>query len=231
MYLIVKELAPRLDWLNGCLTDRWHLLPISREKVWSSYHEALLANLNNLTELTGSRLISSLISLNSMKHLIKVNYTPPAATTPPPVDLTERDYDILVYVSGFILRKLKKNPLTEYLETEVTTSGLIGTKNRGGLIQPKEEVVKIVEEMEVVFRQLAEKSVNRDLFFQLLLENDIQTNFLELFKEVSCMSDSVDHFYVEFCNIFFLVRSHHKCRTLVEEYVRCNKTKRKSKAL
>ena len=65
-----------------------------------------------------------------MKHLIQVNYTPPAATTPPSVDLTERDYDILVYVAGFILRKLKKNPLTEYLETEVTTSGLIGTKNR-----------------------------------------------------------------------------------------------------
>ena len=186
-----------------------------------------------MTEAIGHRQASSLLSLHVMKTLVCRNYVA-SPTTSAVEPIGERDHDILEYISGYLLNKLKHCPEAKYLGEPVTqteTSSLIAAKNRGGLTQPKQELVDLVVQMETVFRDLPERSVDRDLFHQKLSGTNFSTQFYGVVESVITSLESKEIFFVDFCNLFFKVRAHHKCRFMLEKNIQKNKTKRKTKAL
>ena len=230
----VVDLISCLEWINKCFVDKRNLLPISREKVWSAYHEGLCENLTRMTAVTGRRLISSTISLQLMTQLIHNNYSFATCASSNAIDteLSERDRDIVHYISGYVLRKLFNSPIAHQLiSTENHEASLVTTKNRGSLIYPTQELVEIVVQMEITFRQLPDTVVSRDIFCELIVKGNVSSNFLALLEEISGSSEEKDIFVIDFCNIFHTVRAHHKCRSLLEQHKQKKKGKGKSKAL
>ena len=73
--------------------------------------------------------------------------------------------------------------------------------------------------------------MDRDLFHQKLLDKNISTHFYAVVESVNTSLESKEFFVVDFCNIFFKFRAHHKCRFMLEKNIQKNKTKRKTKAL
>lgn len=72
--------------------------------------------------------------------------------------LTEVTCDIVVYISGYVERRVKNQlkceACCECLNDKRVTSDLIDLKDKGGLIQPQKNVVEICREVEKLIRYL-----------------------------------------------------------------------------
>ena len=184
-----------------------------------------------MVEVSGNRQASALLALHVMQDLIKSNYTvTPSTTTAPTPDITDREHDILEYIAGYILTKLKSAPESNHFVSD-ESSGLIAAMDRGGLVKPTPDFVSLIKEMEVVFREMPDKSVDRQVFHSALTKTLISTNFLEYVSIVDTTAESKEQFYINIINLFFVIRAHQKCRYLVNRNVRENKKSRKTKAL
>lgn len=168
-----------------------------------------------------------------MMALVHANYSKTKiAESAKEEPLSERDVEIVEYICGFLLKKLKSRPEAQLLIADnEEPKGLIAVKSRGGLLQPKSDLVTVVGDIEKVFRDLPKTTVDRDLFHEKLCAKDINSSFFEMTDISSVDSDSKEKFYVDMCNLFFSVRAHQKCRHMVDQYTRATHTQRKAKAL
>ena len=218
--------------MNSCLADKRLLLQGAKEKVWAAFHQSLQSRVSAITDITGSRPASSTLCLRVMMALVDANYTmktPPQTTSE---ELTERDGEIVAYIAGFLLKKLRSRPEARFLvDNSSEPSGLIAVKSRFGLIQPKEEFVSVVLEMEKVFRAMPIKNVNRDEFHENIYTKDIHSLFFDTLDNLDVDVESKEDFFIRLSNVFFTVRAHQKCRHIVDTYTKATNTNRRSKAL
>ena len=229
-FLSVSALVEQLHWLNDCLVDRRLLLQACRDKVWAQFHEGLTQHIGAVTTVCGNhRPTASFVCLQVMKTLMEANYSSGEQLTPSPVAMTDRDDEIVEYITGYLLMKLKHTLEAQALTTDVISGGLIALKNRGGLTTPTPDLVQRTLEIERVFRNLP--SLDRDMFLATLCDNNVQSSFFTLLDFVDTSAESKEVFYMDFCNLFFMVRTHHKCRHMVDQHIRATKGMRKSKAL
>ena len=64
--------------------------------------------------------------------------------------------------------------------------------------------------------------MDHHFFINNLYKHNIITKFLDVFESNVEMSKKLDY-VTDFCNIFFTIRIHHKCRTILEAHKKAKK--------
>lgn len=183
-----------------------------------------------MISIVGSKQASALLALHVMQELIKANYGSISSKSKSDVAISDIEEDILEYISGYILRKV--NRYTEAKTFTVSeTSGLVAAKDRGGLVMANENFIQIVTELEAVFRRLPVKCVDHQIFHSALACSNISSDMVQLLSDVETTPESKEAFFIDVCNLFFVMRAHQKCRDLVDLHVKATKKSRKTKAL
>ena len=200
------------------------------DEVWRGYHKGVQAQLTEMAKVTGSTQAAALLALRVMKTLVKMNYRKPKVSPVGPCTLTERDTEIITYISGFLIRRFRQLPEAQALRG-TTTTGFTAAIDRGGLMKPIPEFVSIVLEMERVFRELPTTSVNRADYEKKIADHDLPRLLFELLEEVESPTEKKEAFYCNMTNLFFTVRAHQKCRHFMQQHVNSTHTVRRSKAL
>ena len=229
--IAVEDLKGCMEWLNGCLVTRTLFLPANRLKVWASYQESLLRNINSMTTVTKSRQAAAVLALQLMKELVALNYPEPvAAQATSPISISDIEEDIVAYISGYMLKKFAHCVEAQSLMADKPT-GLTALMNRGGLTQAKEDFISVVRELELVFRQMPQKSVDLAAFESGVCAQNIPSHFFNLLECVDSSAENKETFFKNIMCLYFTARAHQQCRYLVEKRIRSTKKSLKSKAL
>ena len=195
-------------------------------------HTMLGRHLGGLAALTASRPAASLIALHAMQWLAAANYTPTNTNACRPEPLTNKEEDILVYISGYLFKKSNDIKGCASLKSaDSEASGFLAAKDRGGLVKPSEAFVRLVREMEVAFRQLPLKSADYAAFHSAVISNNTPSKFCVLLECVDITAAQKEDLFVRIITLFFVVRMHKKCRQFIERCIQNKLVVRKSKPL
>ncbi len=152
-----------LDWIKD-----GKLAGTTQEKSWKLFH-------TNITKLNvpGLELFQARILFFRIFKLLLKKKWPPKTVSYENISANkkcdQRDFEILAYIGGALVRKLKdkylkakqedKQAIVEMLATThdsptVLYSNLIRTRNRGGLTYLKQSTVEFMGEIEGLFRDI-----------------------------------------------------------------------------
>ncbi len=157
--------------------------------------------------------------------------------------VNKKDYDVLAYIAGWLIRKAKQyyfkmkkweeRRLVDLFSCEPGEaakdfSNIVKVKDRGGLTYVTQSTVELFAKMEAFFR---EKHANTTSYSEkdfidegvALIENDFLFCVNESGEGGSFSPETLVSVTKYFLKKFFRTRAHHRCKTLVEP------VKRKSK--
>ena len=168
--------------------------------------------------------------------------TKTSSSSPQTVDDDEKE--IIAYVSGFVLFRCQNifskdsvclNVVKKCIDKNGSFNKLIQIKSRGGLCFPSDDIVNFCCLCECVFRETftgVQYSLS-SFISPVCSREDIISLFL------NCTADDEDcentlpqeTVLLSFLQLFFKVRTHAKCRSIMETYLGQTKKLRKQKAL
>ena len=216
-------------WLNSCLVNANGQQPKAVEIVWKNFHRILKEKIGHASCRAGF----SFFSLKVMQKLVAVNYRAQPQTCPElDKEIDMRDQDIISYIGGYLLRRTRSHPGSDKLIDEhASPTGMIKLFDRGGLLVPKDNFIRILYEFELAFRELPLVSVDRDQFFKILDDKGNYLNFQQIFSNTDILHEVQESLYMDLAHLYFKVRAHQKCRQIFERTIKNMSTSRKSKAL
>ncbi|KAJ3641435.1 hypothetical protein Zmor_027942 [Zophobas morio] len=139
-------------------------------------------------------------------------------------------FDVVQYIAGFIVKKLKKTLKCDVclsaLITERSNSSLLNRKNRGGLIHPSHEVIKLCRIAETIFRCTSYFYEN-NIIDKLVMQAARKVNIGDLFKDISehikiqppRNNHLIQLMYLIF-KYYFCIRLNHRNKSLQDNEVR-----------
>lgn len=248
-----------LMFLDKCLVPRSKFLSSTREKAWSFYHKEYIRNMASVTKLTGSPAASAWLCLKAFQHLVSVNYTAPVTTTTKSLKrpMTEDDEDIVSYIGGSIVQKIKKTlfVLKESVEKserlaclekmrekdcdQSTTNSkvtLTGTLDRGGLVYLKPSAISFFSLVEEKFRDLcsgANESQYTENHFEHSCSQDenLTSKFLDIVQTGDSVTSAGEAVFSSSVKTYFRVRVHHECRKFMDAYRHRQSLSKREKSL
>ena len=225
-YISDCEINSEFQWLNHCLVNKQGCTHRVIEKVWTSFHEMIIER--RTTKCSGY----AFIALKLMQELVKKNYRSQPSKIEIESLLSKRDQEILEYICGYILRRVKDIEGSSVLRSgSPTNSRLTESFDRGGLIYPSDNFVIFIESAESVFRTIPHTSVSKELFTSKCDEENLFSRLHDCFANDAASYTSIEKLYVKILHLFFIIRAHQKCRNLLQKELRSSKINRKSKAL
>jgi len=225
-------LYAQMKWLSGCLVNAKGQLPKAIEVVWQLFHCALSEKVPQST----CRMGFSFMALKCMQRLVELNFRLPKTLASANDELDEKDKDILLYISGFLLQKTRKDHrlCEDFVDTNSSPTGMVKIFDRGGLLMPRPDFLEFVFLLEAAFRLLAPCSVDKNQFF---VNVDSSGGFMVFQGLIGPESSDIPCYETqETCflcisNLFFKVRAHQKCRKLFDDCVKNTSKIKKSKAV
>ena len=209
----MSSLHESLDGLRDCLCDG-RLAGITKEKSWTNFHH--LVPTLQVPGVTAN--VSSFIALKVFSSMVLRKWPKESEKPIVGTELTESDNDVLVYIGGAIVHKLKSrytDPTKQNLIVMLACgsddpcacfSKLTKTKDRGGLTYIKQNALEMLKKMEKLFMskvndgQIKEKFVSDckqliedDFLFCLYESGDFSKSDDE--NVVAVMSDVINLFF------------------------------------
>jgi len=127
--------------------------------------------------------------------------------------------DVVTYIAGFVVYKIKKNILCAVCEKSLGTkesgSALIGRKNRGGLIQPNPDVIDICKIAERVIRgyqKIDGSNIVKRITIECMRKININKYFISLsnhFLEQEPFNNHLLQLLKLIMHIYITLRIHH----------------------
>ena len=189
------------------------------------------------------RPLASFITLSCMEKLLLINFPPPTNTNAVIDELSVAEKDIVIYVGGFILFKCKKNLSSKYEnvikclikeEGAEFSSVLVQCKNRGGLCEPVDDMIKFFMLCEILYKNEASsfEQHNVQLFVNAICaRSDILSLFYKTSYGSDVTSEAQEAVLFNILSNFYHLRCHAKCRQFMEKFFLKSKTLKKQKAL
>ena len=218
-------------------------------RSWQKFNLAKEQIIQSVNTIVHHQALTSFIVLHVMEELINSSIRV-TSSTPLSSDVSDSDREIIAYISGFVLFRCKSlfanHPSSLcivdcFVDSEFTGSfnKLIDLKNRGGLCLPTDNAVNFFCKCESVFRQSFKPTGINTLneFIKSVCEmQDIISLFITCITQEDFVSDTSDTVLQEsmllsFLKIFFNVRTHAKCKKLMEMYYLTTNTTKKQKPL
>ena len=149
--------------------------------------------------------------------------------------ISERQKDVLEYIAGSILRKIKNrknvdhNTLIDELRSEEPSkSSLIALKSREGMLTvPNSTMMNVCMALEIHNRQ----SMKVEDFFLFISKDDSFAPIKEIANRLRLSQQSYDAFYELYVKKFLRVRSAHECKHIMEKYRRAKRISKWQMAL
>ena len=250
----VESLRLAMLFISACFEMKSKFMPANKEASERKFNSSLLENLPRLEPLTGSTMFSSWLCLEIFMRLLKQISEKGQVETPTIVKHDCRDDDIVIYVGGSIVSKLRKaaHRLTDgekdaHLEvlshlvsskedSNDAETSLTNVLDRGGLVRLVPKVQAMFLEMENLFLNLFSDThltcLPLEMYSQECLKNDtVLCAFYECTYE-STNSDTVKfHLMKGIIALYFRIRAYHKCRSYMDHYCYAKCITRKQKAL
>lgn len=253
-YSLVPGLAAYLEMMSKWVMKS-HLNGCGKEKSWSVFYQ-------NVQAMSHDQLPSALlnyVALSVFEDFLCVEYPnvlPPTTDFVNEHTVTKEDLQVLHYVGGAILRKLRKASNDNYLpyiealtcgatdvtvsadtlEQEPTSSNFMSeftrSKDRGGLMYMHDEAVEILGHIESIFRNFVDKSVINVHDFVKQCSIRIGDKLVEYFhvRGELIEDDILSDILHDICSHFFNIRIHHRCK-IMKEKLSVKKTKGLRKTL
>lgn len=226
---------------------------ISKEQVIENFH----MKSENIVQRLASYLNRAAVTMVCLQYL-EVSWLGKGNchSSRPVIHLAPQQIDILQYISGAIICKLRKRykdgdtffNVVDGLHKKKNQKlwavcdqdhsyckkTLIEQKSHGGLLEPCDSLLKTVMEMEVIFRQISHdpQTLTTDFFLQSCF-NSVHLNkyFDDTFLQSDCTENEKNIVRGHITNLFFKIRSHHFCKNLMEELKQKKKATNMSKGL
>jgi hypothetical protein len=173
----------------------------------------------------------------------KVQPVPISENANEPEPLTKGQLDILEFIGGFILYKMRQRGYASVAQIfaedtngqpdDQVEESWIDALNRGGLTKPNDSFRAFVQDMEMLFRRLLLADTGREQFIANV-ETGEAANILRqdsALTESELSPDLITDFIIAVAKLFFITRIHQKCRNLMEQYSKKTNLTRKRKAL
>lgn len=188
---LTQSLAPHL---NSCVMSGI-FSSAAKEKSWTKFHQRHDQLRSSLRPAIQNPQLSSFILLRIMDKLLQGNCSSPAspAKAKPESTISDEELDIVAYIGGFVLYRTRKvfqgndaclsviNRTTKK-KGEKLFSKLIEAKTRGGLCEPKDDIISFFQMCEKLFRDsfTSIKSFSCQLFVDSVCSRkDITSLFYE----------------------------------------------------
>ncbi len=221
---------------------------MSKENSWGKFNQNVLGikvNIDGLSPHVITLLCIRVFTAFLARKWTRINQNKTLATAMER-KLDRRDFEVLAYIAGYIVRKLKyrylrtkkpgKQCIVELLATNsndpaVQYAKLIETKDRGGLFYVKQSMVELLAVVECRFRDFcrgSEFSIQKFISecvpvceddFLFCIEDSGETNELSEADMHSVLCDVL--------RLFSKIRIHHRCKVLSEKVKGTKKSLRK----
>ncbi|XP_014679088.1 PREDICTED: uncharacterized protein LOC106818934 [Priapulus caudatus] len=246
-----ESLLNEMAWINACLQGRKCLVSKSMENVWELYHKHLIENIR-ATKLP-SQLFAT-FSRRAMQRLVasnqEVRRTP---TSSRPLAITEEEGEIVAYIAGFVLHRLKQKAfrlsdskektikldvINKLIRDEAVaiTSRLILAKQRGGLLSAVPQLTPLFMKCEIMIRNNTSDDFVQHVDVQSMVDQACSDEAMTaIFFSVACKSiadyDAQEVIYVEIVATYIITRVNGFCRQTMERYRMRQNVKRRSNSL
>ena len=243
--MVHVDLLLEFGWLNECLVQRKKFLRQSRELSIAAFHarieEKVQAGLTNIGTTLARRLLVRLIDANFKDPQLLLSQND--------VGVTDEEKDIVCYIGGFVLFKMKQDSfrlkegelktdklaIVEALTSEQVCS-LVEIKSRGGLLGLTDGVLAVFTRLECAFRiqtqnhLVAEINVS-ELVTALCLDEKLTKLFFDCLEDVSASKETKENFLASMMKVYFYTRCNGFCRQVMERYRRDRKSSKRAKSL
>ena len=228
-------------------------MPANKEASERKFNSSLLENLPRIEPLTGSTMFTSWLCLEIFIRLLKQISEKDKPDSPPTVKHDCRDDDIVIYIGGSIVSKLRKTAhrltddekdaqlevlsqlVSSKEESNDAETSLTNVLDRGGLVRLVPQVQALFLELENLFLNLFSDTrltcLSSEMYTKECLKSDIVLcGFYEsTYKSTS--SDTVKfHLLRGILALYFRIRAYHKCRSYMDHYCYTKCISRKQKA-
>ena len=193
------------------------------------------------------------VSRHVMSRLIALQCQADKAKQMDIVSIADSDIDIVEYIAGFVLHRIRQKAYrlqssvekTATLEliggmirdAEDATSSLIKCQQRGGLLSVISDLLPVFKKFEIMFRQITHQNqITTEIPLQNLVEAAVNdTKLVEIYSVcTNHLSENAVHkkaIYRELAVTYFMVRVNGFCRQTMEKYRQRQNVCRRSKAL
>ena len=241
IHFLVSEFSRCLHHhIEAATVNKSKIPGVNREASQAKFFSMMSTGMQDLTAITGNHQLTMWLCVNAVELLARSGPTYSAATaTPPP---TDEELDIVHYIGGFVVSKLKKRSrVSEYrevIETMISSSEpepgtLLAVRSRGGLINLTQDGKSLFVELEQVFRELFPPltlNIALSQFSRAVLSNQVvQDCFHNSTAGIDCSHK--ENVVSDIVALYFKVRVHHKCKTIIEKVRSKKRDATKEKAL
>ena len=182
-------------FISACIEIKSKFMPANKEASERKFNSTILENLPRLELLTGSTMFSSWLCLEILTRLLKQISEKDKADSPLTVKHDCKDDDIVIYVGGSIVSKLRKaayrltddekdahlEVLSQLVssrdESDDAESSLTNILDRGGLVRLVPQIQAMFLEMENLFLNLFSDDhstcMSLEMYTKVCLESDI----------------------------------------------------------
>ena len=240
------QVIAQVSFLDSCIGPKGTFAAAAREKAWSHYHAAFKKNMGPVAQAVKSAPAAAWLCLRLFELLLKSNF-PDNSESARSQDTTvsEKDYDIIAYIGGSVLQKVKKaafrlsnnkdkfsiidcvNSFIDHnkhdQDDESQAMSMTNILDRGGLIYLKPNVKQMFIWLESVFRNMFADHGMKALSFEMYME--------QCLSDGTVMASFYENVYASWADeakkelilriivqLYFKIRAHHKCKKLMDEH-------------
>ncbi len=246
-FFIVSEFSTALHtFISKCIVSsaKSKVGGVNREAAQSLFFKEVSGGLNSeLVKFAVDSQLAMWLTLNVFTRALDTT-SQKVCTASKPHNITPEEVDIAHYIGGFVVKRLKQRSRQselEVLETFVDSAPdfvqaktLLAAKSYGQLTKLTQEEECMFFELEQVFRDICSVSVphmNINQYKAQCLGNEVIQNCFYSSSYHLEHSAAKDIVLSGIISLYFKVRVHHKCRTIVDRLRAKRKVSSKDRAL
>ncbi|XP_055896729.1 uncharacterized protein LOC129928112 isoform X2 [Biomphalaria glabrata] len=250
-------LHEKLRFLDSCLVPKGRSLQVAKDKAWSNFNNLYTLNAIHIYTFIQPQGLAFIFCLKLFEILVENYYCEPQTKKEgqKSVEIKYQDKDILDYIGGCILFKIKNqvgrlnetdvkkhiklniiNVLVENDSEKSESCSLTNVLNRGSLIHIRSDLSTFFVKIESIFRIIFPNPVESFFSLESFIKRCLDTNDI-----VKCFFDSCNHSLAEhsekmfilklILKLFFKIRVHRKCKLFLEKYRKQKQISSKEKGL
>ncbi len=234
LYFPVSTLKEAYKPLEKCVVVG-QLVSYSKERSWTKFNKLMAAGKLVKSDLLPDQSLT-FVAFDVFTNLLNRIWPPKEPLKVHNKTVKKRDYEILAYIGGSLLRKIKDHlrkhkryeelRLIELLVCEPGDEGqeygkLVRVKDRGGLTYLTQCTVELFGKIEAFFREKTEnrRSYSIDAFLSEglpFIEDDFMFAINETGDGGSFTPQVIHKVMTRLLKKFFTCRAHHRCKVLIE---------------
>ena len=244
------DLLRATAWIQTCLQLKSNAKQ-TRTSAWQTYSNVVLEKIHH-PNIPSWILVT--VSRHALQALLDLNLNNNPAETDATIELSDDDKDIMQYVAGFVLHRIKritsrlqespsrrqKLELIDVLtrpEEEPETSTLITTLQRGGLMSVAEGIVPLFSKLELILRehlkldQIVSQLSTNAIASRVYCDEFLVTLFDSMVESVQVPQDLKDQMMCEIVCTYIKTRISGYCRQQMQRMAQRMKHGKKQRSL